>query len=93
MCFQPVVLERWIADRPFRFAQAPASSDLDAARGERAQRVLDEHWSTWISEQDWAWIAEQGINTVRIPVRVSFLNIRRDGISAFKFKLSSCIKF
>jgi aryl-phospho-beta-D-glucosidase BglC (GH1 family) len=70
MCFQSVVLERWIADRPFRFAQAPASSDFDVARGGHAQQVLDEHWATWIGEQDWLWISQQGINTVRIPVRV-----------------------
>lgn len=62
------VLERWITDRPFRFAQSPATSDLDVARGTNAQEVLTEHWSTWITEKDWVWIAEHGINTVRIPI-------------------------
>jgi glucan 1,3-beta-glucosidase len=63
-----VVLERWITDRPFHSARHPASSDLDVACGENAQQILEEHWATWITEQDWAWISQQGINTVRIPV-------------------------
>lgn len=63
-----VVLERWIADHPFRSAQHPASSDLDVARGDNAQQIFEEHWTNWIREEDWAWIVEQGINTVRIPV-------------------------
>ncbi|KAL6306461.1 glycoside hydrolase superfamily [Sparassis latifolia] len=62
------VLERWITDMPFRFANGPAQSDLDVAQGSRAQEVLEHHWDTWITEQDWAWIAARGINTVRIPI-------------------------
>ncbi|KAH9926847.1 glycoside hydrolase superfamily [Amylocystis lapponica] len=60
------VLERWIAEAPFRLAKAPAQSDLDVARGEQAKEVLESHWDTWITEKDWAWIAE--LNTVRIPI-------------------------
>lgn len=66
-----VVLERWITDLPFRCARQPASSDLDVAYGENAQQILEEHWTTWITEPDWAWISQQGINTVRIPVSFS----------------------
>ncbi|KAI0947671.1 hypothetical protein AcW1_009372 [Taiwanofungus camphoratus] len=62
------VLERWIAETPFRFADGPAQSDLDIARGPHAKEVLEQHWDTWITEQDWTWIAERGINTVRIPI-------------------------
>ncbi|CCM05837.1 uncharacterized protein FIBRA_08073 [Fibroporia radiculosa] len=62
------VLERWIAESPFRSAASPAQSDLDVARGADAKAVLEHHWDTWISESDWAWIVERGINTVRIPI-------------------------
>lgn len=62
------MLERWIADAPFRFAKEPGQSDLDVARGSYAKEVLERHWDTWISESDWEWIAKRGINTVRIPV-------------------------
>ena len=62
------MLERWIADRPFREASPPGQSDLDVARGPRARDILQDHWRNWIVESDWAWLAETGINTVRIPV-------------------------
>ena len=62
------MLERWIAETPFREAEAPAQSDLDVAKGANAKEILEQHWDTWITEADWAWLAEKGINTVRIPV-------------------------
>jgi len=62
------VLERWIADRPFREAHPPGQSDLDVARGTHAREILQDHWRNWIVESDWAWLAETGINTVRIPI-------------------------
>ena len=62
------MLERWIADRPFQEACPPGQSDLDIARGTHAREILQGHWRNWITESDWAWLAETGINTVRIPV-------------------------
>ena len=62
------MLERWITETPFREAEAPAQSDLDVAKGANAKEILERHWDTWITEADWAWLAEKGINTVRIPV-------------------------
>ncbi|KAI0765919.1 glycoside hydrolase [Trametes elegans] len=62
------VLERWIAESPFHNAIAPGQSDLDVARGAHAREILEQHWDTWITADDWAWLAERGINTVRIPI-------------------------
>jgi hypothetical protein len=62
------VLERWITDSPFQHAFQPAQSDLDVARGINAKQILERHWDTWMTEEDWVWISEHGINTVRIPV-------------------------
>ena len=62
------MLESWIADRPFREAHPPRQSDLDIARGTHAREILQDHWRNWIIDSDWAWLAETGINTVRIPV-------------------------
>ncbi|KAJ7460786.1 glycoside hydrolase superfamily [Mycena latifolia] len=62
------VLERWITEAPFRNAAPPAQSDLDVARGTDARQVLEIHYDTWITESDWEWIAELGLNTVRIPI-------------------------
>jgi aryl-phospho-beta-D-glucosidase BglC (GH1 family) len=30
--------------------------------------VFEEHWDSWIKEDDWAWIKEHGYNSVRLPV-------------------------
>ncbi|KAJ6561112.1 glycoside hydrolase superfamily [Mycena vulgaris] len=62
------VLERWITDAPFRHAAPPAQSDLDVARGVHARQALETHYDAWITEPDWAWISELGLNTVRIPI-------------------------
>ncbi|TFK70766.1 glycoside hydrolase, partial [Pluteus cervinus] len=62
------VLEPWITPHPFRFAQAGGQSDFDVAKGSHAKEVLEEHWKTWITQQDWEWLSEKGINAVRIPI-------------------------
>ena len=64
------VLERWIAENPFQNARSPAQSDLDVVHGPAPKGVLQHHWDRWMTDADWKWIAERGINTVRIPVRV-----------------------
>lgn len=75
LSFTPVgswfVLERWISDSPFRNAAGSGQSDLDVATGSGAKEILEHHWDTWIVDTDWEWLAEKGINTVRIPVRLS----------------------
>ncbi|GJE85411.1 glycoside hydrolase family 5 protein [Phanerochaete sordida] len=62
------VLERWIAESPFHPAAPPGQSDHDSARGAQAKDVLEHHWDTWITEQDFAWIAQRGFNAVRLPI-------------------------
>ncbi|VDB84757.1 unnamed protein product [Peniophora sp. CBMAI 1063] len=62
------VLERWIADAPYRNAASPAQSDHDVARGPDARQILEQHWDNWIVEDDWRWLAEHGFNSVRIPI-------------------------
>ncbi|KZO97421.1 glycoside hydrolase family 5 protein [Calocera viscosa TUFC12733] len=62
------VLERWIAEAPFRQAKAPAQSDYDVACGSQAKQILELHWDTWITPDDWKWMSERGINSVRIPI-------------------------
>lgn len=52
----------------FRDAADPGQSDLDVAKGSNAKSNLEQHWDTWITDQDWQWIVDRGFNTVRIPV-------------------------
>lgn len=30
--------------------------------------MLEKHWDTWITEDDFDWLQQKGINTVRIPI-------------------------
>ncbi|KAJ6485738.1 glycoside hydrolase superfamily [Mycena sanguinolenta] len=69
------VLERWIADAPFRYAAPPAQSDLDVARGQNARSVLEAHYDSWISQSDWNWISDRGLNTVRIPASIGYYHL------------------
>ncbi|KAJ7578976.1 glycoside hydrolase family 5 protein [Mycena floridula] len=62
------VLERWICAAPFRSAASPAQSDLDVARGQDSKSILEQHMDSWITETDFAWIAQRGLNSVRIPI-------------------------
>ncbi|KAJ7595139.1 glycoside hydrolase superfamily [Mycena floridula] len=54
------VLERWICNAPFRSAASPAQSDLDVTRGQDSKSIMD----SWITETDFAWIAQWGLNSV-----------------------------
>ncbi|THH12572.1 hypothetical protein EW146_g7570 [Bondarzewia mesenterica] len=45
----------------------PGQSDYDVTKGSFTKKVLEHHWDSWITEDDWKWISERGLNTVRIP--------------------------
>jgi hypothetical protein len=52
----------------FREAVKPKSSDMDVAQGGNAKAILEEHWDSWMRDEDWNWIKDHGYNSVRIPV-------------------------
>ena len=62
------VCEKWITPGPFRGAASPGESDLDIAKGKDAKRNLEQHWDSFIREDDWKWIKDHGFNSVRLPV-------------------------
>lgn len=35
---------------------------------QNARQILERHWDTFITEDDFRWLSEIGINTVRIPI-------------------------
>lgn len=63
-----LVLEKWMTPSLFAGLQAEDETAWCVEMGERAESVLRQHWETFISHQDFAWLAEIGINAVRIPV-------------------------
>ncbi|KAG8817480.1 Glucan 1,3-beta-glucosidase 3, partial [Serendipita sp. 411] len=64
------LLEGWMAPSLFTCASGPAISELDVAKGWNGQSkaVLERHWDTFITEDDFAWLAGIGINTLRLPL-------------------------
>ncbi|GFZ42614.1 hypothetical protein JCM24511_00331 [Saitozyma sp. JCM 24511] len=69
-----VNLGAWFVQEPFfnsdvfRNAEQPKGSDLDIAKGKDAKAILERHWDSWITDEDWKWIKERGFNSVRIPI-------------------------
>lgn len=56
----------------FTCASGSKSSELDVATGwggvVQAKQILERHWDTFITEDDFAYLQSIGINTVRLPI-------------------------
>lgn len=64
-----LVLERWMKESVFAGVSGDDETCLCVQLGrEEASRRLREHWDTWITQDDFEWIAAHGFNAVRIPV-------------------------
>ncbi len=64
-----LVLEKWMDIRIFEGCEAEDETWLvrDLPEEELHRRIR-KHRDTYVTEEDFAWIAEKGINLVRIPV-------------------------
>ncbi|MDD2464345.1 MAG: glycoside hydrolase family 5 protein [Desulfobulbus sp.] len=64
-----LVLEKWITPSLFAGLEATDETSYCVELGEvEATRRLQQHWHSFITRDDFAWLAEVGINTVRLPV-------------------------
>jgi len=63
-----LVLERWMTPSLFEGLQAQDETAFCVELGPLAEARLKQHWQTFITEADFAWLAKIGINAVRIPV-------------------------
>lgn len=64
-----LLLEKWITPSLFEGLEATDETTYCAELGEaEATRRLTEHWRTFITRDDFAWLAQVGINAVRLPV-------------------------
>jgi glucan 1,3-beta-glucosidase len=61
-----LVLERWMT--PSLFAGTDAGDEYTFMSTPGARTKLRHHQSTFITEEDWRWMAMNGIDAVRIPV-------------------------
>ncbi len=63
-----LVLEKWMSPSVFAGLAATDETTWCAELGARAQAPLREHWRRWIGRDDFLWLADRGIEAVRIPV-------------------------
>lgn len=62
-----LVLEKWMTPSLFEGMDATDETTWCVEMGEHAAEKLHAHWNTFITREDFKWIARRGINTVRIP--------------------------
>ncbi|KAI4389213.1 hypothetical protein MLD38_001462 [Melastoma candidum] len=64
----------WVDDDPSVFSitiTKKLEGEFQVTNGyglEKAEQIMREHWSTYIIEEDFKFVSENGLNTVRIPV-------------------------
>ena len=63
-----LVLEKWMKPSLFEGLAATDETTLCVELGREAPARLHAHWDTFITRDDFAWLAGVGINAVRIPV-------------------------
>ncbi|PQV64318.1 glucan 1,3-beta-glucosidase [Abditibacterium utsteinense] len=61
-----LVLEKWMS--PSLFANTEASDEYSLSQIPGGRERIEHHRETWISEADFRWIAEYGLDAVRIPI-------------------------
>jgi glucan 1,3-beta-glucosidase len=63
-----LVLEKWMTPSLFEGLKAEDETRFCEELGSKAEKILRDHWNSFITEEDFQWIQQAGLNTVRIPV-------------------------
>ena len=63
-----LVLEKWMTPSLFENLTARDETAWCVELADQAEPRLKQHWNSFISRDDFAWLASIGINAVRIPV-------------------------
>ncbi|GHJ84828.1 hypothetical protein NliqN6_1230 [Naganishia liquefaciens] len=82
------ILENWMEPSLFGTSGLPGYDNETQVMDEwsfcsilgktRCAEVLEEHWNTWITEDDFKRMADYGLNTVRIPIPYWVYNVTED---------------
>ncbi len=62
-----LLIEHWMSPSLHDSPKELDEYRISAALGDQAEAVIRRHRERWITEADFAWLAERGINAVRIP--------------------------
>ncbi|MFA5983002.1 MAG: glycoside hydrolase family 5 protein [Methylococcaceae bacterium] len=63
-----LVLEKWMTPSLFKGLAAVDETTFCVELGTLAESILTKHWDCFITQSDFEWLANIGINAVRIPV-------------------------
>jgi len=63
-----LVLEKWMAPSVFEGLEAVDETSYCVEMGANAEKALKKHWDAFITREDFVWLANVGINAVRIPL-------------------------
>ena len=63
-----LVLENWMTPSLFAGLNAEDETSYCVELGAKATPALHKHWHDFITRDDFAWLANIGINAVRIPI-------------------------
>jgi glucan 1,3-beta-glucosidase len=63
-----LVLEKWITPSLFAGLKAQDEFGFCHELGDETQKKLNHHRSSFITEADFKWLAEQGLEAIRLPV-------------------------
>jgi glucan 1,3-beta-glucosidase len=63
-----LVLEKWMVPDVYRKTDAEDEYNLCLTLGDEAKGRLNRHRETFITAEDFRWIADHGLNAVRLPV-------------------------
>ncbi len=63
-----LVLEKWMTPSLFENLRATDETSFCVELGRKAEDRLRGHWDTFITEDDFEWLSQRGINAVRIPI-------------------------
>jgi glucan 1,3-beta-glucosidase len=80
-----LVLERWMVPDLYRGTDAEDEYNLCLTLGTGAQDRLNRHRDTFITGEDFRWIADHGLNAVRLPVGYWALEAPKPYVEAGSF--------
>ncbi len=80
-----LVLEKWMVPEVYRDTDAQDEYNLCLSLGDRAAGRLNRHRDTFISAADFGWIADHGLNAVRLPVGFWALEAPKPYVAAAPF--------
>jgi glucan 1,3-beta-glucosidase len=63
-----LVLEKWMTPSLFVGLKADDETAWSIEQGDQAKKTLTQHWQSFITREDFQWLASIGINAVRIPL-------------------------